>query len=442
MFRAIPEVEKAPPIVTRVFRLKNASPSSVATVIRPMTSASAIIEVSAETRQLIVTDITTNVDKISQLLASLDAPHTHLEIDSYVVKHISPIRLIELATQIVSPFADGNALIFVPQLDTNSIFIVSTPNLIERSLTVMQDLDVTSKEKIGEEAAGPMQVYLYKIQTLPGAELVKTLQKIAKSLSEAPSPPMRLIKVLDSAKWIPDSNSLLLTGDVETLDKVKEILSHLDGQAVANVGAETLYIYKTRNEYRDRIQHFMNQIVSNLDVSQPENREIVRAIKNAKWIETTQSFLFQGSPGALAKIKELLTGFEVQENLGQASQQTFFIYELKFADGAFVLKSLNNLAQKLEDSNTSDIAFLQTIKGSKWLKENNSILITGPIDSVEKVKQLIGQFDTSYAQTEGTVRTLGKQTFLIYKVQYISPEKLMDLLKEVARDLKGRERCG
>ena len=431
----LPEVTSSPPIVTRVFRLKNASPNSVATVIRPMTSSSAIIEISAETRQLIVTDITTNVDKISQLLASLDAPHTHLEIDSYVVKHISPNRLIELVTQIVQPFADGNALIFVPQLDTNTIFIVSTPSLIERSLMVMQDLDVPSKEKIGGEVSGPPQIFLYKIQTQPGPDLVKALKNIAKSLSETPVPPTRLIKALDLVTWIPESNSLLISSDSETIDKVKEILSHVDGHAVST-GVETLYIYKTRNEYRDRIQHFLNQIVSNLDESQPENREIIRAIKNSKWIETTQSFLFQGSPQALAKIRELLTGFEVQENLGHASQQTFFIYELKYADGAFVLKSLDNLAQKLQDSNSPDIAFLQTIKGIKWLKENNSLLITGPHDSVEKVKQLIAQFDTGYGQSEGTVRTLGKQTFLIYKVQNISPEKLMDLLKEVARDLK------
>ena len=53
-------------IVTRVFRIKNANVNTVAGIIRPMTSSTALIEVSNETRQLIVTDIATNVEQITQ----------------------------------------------------------------------------------------------------------------------------------------------------------------------------------------------------------------------------------------------------------------------------------------------------------------------------------------------------------------------------------------
>ena len=53
-------------IITRVFRIKNANINSIAAIIKPMTSSSALIEVSQDTRQLIVTDITTNVPTKSQ----------------------------------------------------------------------------------------------------------------------------------------------------------------------------------------------------------------------------------------------------------------------------------------------------------------------------------------------------------------------------------------
>ena len=51
-------------LVTRVFRIKNANANTIAGIIRPMMSETAMIEVSNETRQLIVTDIVTNVEQI------------------------------------------------------------------------------------------------------------------------------------------------------------------------------------------------------------------------------------------------------------------------------------------------------------------------------------------------------------------------------------------
>jgi len=66
----LPPSKSISPLVTRVFRIKNANLDTVATVIKPMLSDSSLLEVSSETKQLIITDITTNVDKISTLLAT------------------------------------------------------------------------------------------------------------------------------------------------------------------------------------------------------------------------------------------------------------------------------------------------------------------------------------------------------------------------------------
>ena len=63
-------------------RIKNANVNTIAGIIRPMSSQGALIEVSVETRQLIVTDITTNVEQIASLLTSLDAPHTPLDVET------------------------------------------------------------------------------------------------------------------------------------------------------------------------------------------------------------------------------------------------------------------------------------------------------------------------------------------------------------------------
>lgn len=173
-------------IVTRVFRIKNANVNSIASIIRPMTSDGALIEISPETRQLIVTDIITSVDQIATLLMSLDAPHTPLDVDTYVVRNISPEDLIALTQQILNPFSEGNPLIFVPQPETNSIYIVSTPYLIERAITVMEDLDIPAKSiVIGKPGIGGKNIFLYTTLYRSPKDLIAELEQIRGQLLTA-----------------------------------------------------------------------------------------------------------------------------------------------------------------------------------------------------------------------------------------------------------------
>ena len=179
----LPAIQSNAPLVTRVFRIKNASLNTVASVIQPMLSDSALLEVSPETKQLIITDITTNVDKISSLLASIDAPHSPLEIDSYAAKSGDLDALIKLATQILSPFSEGNVLTFVPQTETQTIFIVSTPFLIERAMTILEDLETTNMTA-AQLAMKGQTIYLYKLQHKTGNDFISALEDLAKQLKK------------------------------------------------------------------------------------------------------------------------------------------------------------------------------------------------------------------------------------------------------------------
>ncbi len=429
------EMNTQAPIVTRVFRLKNASPASVASIIRSMTSASAIIEISNETKQLIVTDITTNIEKIAALLLSLDAPHTNLDVDSYVVKYISPSDLVSLVTQIVSPFAEGNPLIFVPQLDTNTIFIVSTPYLIERSLAVMTDIDVPPKAKIGGRAAEAAELFIYKIENQPADDLLKAITKVSTDLKGSAQPPIKLIQSLDSVKYIPESNSLMFTADPETIEKIKNLMANLDS-ARQKEAAETFYIYKSREEYRDKVDRFLTQIINNLNTSQPGNADLIKTLKKAKWVSETQSYLFQGSPASIATVKELMKTFEIQENLSPPGRQTFYVYELKYTGGDFIINSLQGIAKRLEETPGSDPAFIQALKSAKWMKENNTIMITGSQESVDGVKQLIAQFDISAYGAQAGSEAATAKTFYIYDLKNVSGLKVEQELKKIAAKVK------
>ncbi len=218
----LPEGPNGPiPIVTRVFRINNANLTTVATIVRSMLSTSSKLEISPETNQMIVTDVTTNVDKISALLASIDAPHSPLDIESYEVKHASTLELIPLGMQLVEPFKEGNPLMLIPQPGTNKIFIVSTPNLIEKTLSVFEDIDVVASYQIGQD--GLNNLYLYQLTHLSFDEFYNALEDLVDEL-KAHKADTRLILSLKSAKWIKESYSMLFLGDARTIAKIKELL--------------------------------------------------------------------------------------------------------------------------------------------------------------------------------------------------------------------------
>ena len=175
------------PIITRVFRIKNASLGTVTSIIRPMMSSTAQIEPSPETKQLIITDITTNIEKIASLLVSIDSPHSPLDVENFTAKNVSLSDLIELTTEIVKPFAESNPLIFVPQPENNTIYIISTPYLIERALTVLEDLDIPSQG--GKQALGQKTgFYIYKIEHANEDQIEKSLKQMASNLEKSKFP--------------------------------------------------------------------------------------------------------------------------------------------------------------------------------------------------------------------------------------------------------------
>ena len=306
-----------------------------------MLSQSSLLETSTETRQLIITDITTNVDKISALLASIDAPHTSLEIDSYVVKNAVPQDLINLATQIISPFAEGNPVIFVPQGGTRTIFIVSTPYLIERALTVLEDLDTP---KAAEASGDQQNILLYKIELASGPNLLASLANLAKELKSR-NGNHRVIEALHTAKYIKESNSILFVSDAETLAKVKDLVASLDSAGQMHAKSNFL-VYKIQNAPAEQLQASLDQMVEDISKAPYPDSAFIEAIHSMKYIKETNSLVFTGDEASLKKISDILPTFD-----GAAANQ-FFIYNPQHRSGHELEKSIQDMATNFKASGT------------------------------------------------------------------------------------------
>ncbi len=412
------------PLVTRVFRIRNTNANSVATIIRTMLSTKALVSVSNETNQLIITDLTTNIDKISSLLAILDSPHSPLEIENYSAKHVPPADLIGLAQRILSPFTEGNPLIFVPQAETNSIFIVSTPFLIEQSMSVLADLDVLPQaEQLGAPTASE-NLFLYKIQYRSEKEILTSLDTLVGQLKTTPHPPTQLLSMVGTARYVKDSNSIVFIGDSTTFSKIQEILSSID-VTVDMSHKMTYYLYPIRNVSATQLMVAIHDFAGKLKSSSAADPRFISTMESAKYLSENNTLIFTGPPDVLSKVQSSLPMLDVvPDNAGQQ----FFVYKLTHDNLTQLENSLNDLVTTLRKSPTPDMPLIEVITSMKYVPDSNSFIFSGDSKTLGRLQQLLPSFDSADSFTS--------RSFTIYQPTAATQKQLTLALEQLGQNLK------
>jgi type II secretory pathway component GspD/PulD (secretin) len=421
-------------LVTQVFRIKNANINTLVTVIRPMTSLGAFVEISAETRQLIVTDITTNVEQIGNLIESLDAAHSPLDVDTYSAKNISPGDLVTLTKQILAPFTEGNPLNFIPQIDTNSIYIVSTPYLIEKAMTLMEDLDIPTKPmlptRMGDQTKSTFLVYqpLYR----PGVELAIEMGDLEKNLAQAGLANPPLLETLASMRWIASANSLIFTGDPQSIERIRGMLSSVDSPT-AYLKSSQVFVYKPLNTSQDQILSALSDLLPSLkETDTLSDNNLVDAITSMQWNADTQSFLVTSDAATIDRLKSLLTSIDTAQSPLNAQSKNFFLYKLQFVRCDALVVELNNIAKKLPQSSLQNQNLLAAVEKIECIPSNNSLLISGSSDAIEQIKSLVAEFDVDTSSG----LSAGAPTFLIYRPKFLPAEQIQSALVDLKGELE------
>lgn len=425
------------PIVTRIFRIKNARPESIAAIVQPMISSSAQLEVSSETRQLIVTDITANVDKIATLIENLDSPHTTLEIQKYVTVHNPPEYLVRIGSQIMNPIAQGNPFILVPQDLAHEIFIVSTPELAEKAIEVFTSLDTVPKEKVSSlRKIKPEDVYVYKVVYRSGSDILKGLANIAENLQDTDTSDSDLIQTIESAKWIKETNSIMFVGSKSSISKAKEFLTALDVPIEGAPSPEKIsfFIYKPQYRSAEETRRALVEMADNLKGNRGISESLIETIQESKVNPLTHTLSFTGPEDDFSKIKSLLstidtaTGKPAPISPKTAPSTQFFIYQPVHRSGEEVVDSLKELASQLKSEKLADPSLLRSLNSMKWVKSTHSILFTGDPESLKKIQSMIATVDTPSSSG-------GPKTFLQYHPKYADEKKTENYLRQVTQNL-------
>jgi type II secretory pathway component GspD/PulD (secretin) len=420
-------------IVTRIFRIKNAKPESIAAVIQPMISTSALLETSSETRQLILTDIKANVDKIAALIENLDSPHTLFEIKSYSAKFNTPDYLIELGSQIMTPLAQGNPFILVPQSLANEIFIVSTPDLVEKAMSVFSNLDTVPKiDPNLMKKVKPENIFVYKVVNRSADEVLKGLDQLAKNLQSSGASNPELIQTLDTAKWIPETNSIMLIGTKDSLDKTKEFLAALDGQnGPGGYEKNSFFVYKPQYRTAEDIEKSILEMAHNLKGTKGADSSLIETIESVKLNPLTHTLSFSGEEKNFAQIKQLLSTIDASSGKVSpipASTQ-FYIYKPIHETGEQLSASLKDVSNQLKSDKFADPALLNALGTMKWVKSTQSLMFTGDPASLDKIQKLIATLDVSSSADV-------KPGYYIYKVQHTTGDVIEEDLDALAKNFK------
>ncbi|MFI5334705.1 MAG: type II secretion system protein GspD, partial [Chlamydiales bacterium] len=79
-----------------------------------------------------------------------------------------------------------------------------------------------------QEIAEPQAFFVYKLQYHQGSEIEEAIKKIGADLQNQPDKPVKLLSAIHSMQWVKATNSLLCSGDPETVESFKKLIGSLD----------------------------------------------------------------------------------------------------------------------------------------------------------------------------------------------------------------------
>lgn len=350
-------------LITRVFRLNTLDPEKAAVIIAPLISEGALVEVLKETSHIVVTDLATNVRKIGQLLRSLDAPNSGLIMGQYVVVNALLDSLIDLTQKVMGPIADGKPLVILAHQPSNSIFIVSTPFLVDRTLAVLRTLDIN----VGQTRIFDSEALQYNPEEV-----------IQKSKETAPAPE--------------DEVQNVQTQQTQQIQQLQQQLQQLQQQQQIQQQQQESFVQNNGG---------IGGGAGGPGGGGPRGTSAGLGGPNSG-----VSGPFGTGPGSLERGGQrgpsgtLESGSPWSAGLpaGHIERTKFFIHKLRYRRGEQIVDALGRIGLSLQESGAGNLDLIATIQSIQWLEGSNSLVFTGTSISLAKVRELIDEIDTPLRQ--------------------------------------------
>jgi len=381
-------------IITRVFRLNIADAQAVISMIRPILSDKSVIQVLTDTNHIILTDIASNIDKVSQLIKSVDAPNSSMVVGQYVVRNAYLDDLITNGEQIMNSIARGQPVTFVSHVPSNSIFIIAAPFLVERAIPILQRLDQND---------GTTGIFdLNDLKYIPPS-----------SAEEAGR--------LGRARVSPDASMRILPDGTQ-------VYQAPSSPGFWKLDANGNWIYEptgvesaTREDSSKPPPGFWRQDYQNhWEFVQGESprelrgQQLIRSTTGAweyigaegktpegKWEyggDGKWRFLLKPGASIFAGKRVRTSQLETSLPLGDIERTKFYIHKLQYRKGDSIQQAMQQIGASLSSTQTVNLELIQAIESTQWLEPSNSLIITGTPTALIKLRELIDEIDRPLRQ--------------------------------------------
>ncbi|MBU3747431.1 MAG: type II secretion system protein GspD [Burkholderiaceae bacterium] len=162
-------------VITRVFRLRYELANNILPIIRPLVPPNNTISAMASNNSLVVTDYSSNLERIAQLIEELDAP-VKAEFVSIAIKHASASEVALLVSRLLEASEVGAndarlKVSLVPEPRSNALLVRSaSPARIEQVRQLIDQVDQPSGK--------PGNIHVVYLKNAEATRLAQTLRGI------------------------------------------------------------------------------------------------------------------------------------------------------------------------------------------------------------------------------------------------------------------------
>jgi general secretion pathway protein D len=234
-------------VVTQLIRLKHADAAEMRGLLQPLMAKSGIMMSYDSGNTLIVTDYASNIDRLIQILQSIDVPDEGSRMAIIQLKHASAKEMARNLQEVLkgpavtqaqpqgkakSPTGNGKNYIVVPDERTNSLIIMARQADIETISSLAATLDIPNPR-------GSDRVHVYFLKNAVAEDLAQTLSELtgkvgpkatgtAEQTGAAPTPLLLQEEVFISADKA--TNSLIVRAERQDYVVIQDIIQKLDIQ--------------------------------------------------------------------------------------------------------------------------------------------------------------------------------------------------------------------
>lgn len=213
-----------------------------------------------------------------------------------------------------------------------------------------------------------------------------------------------------------ETSHLIVTDIVANINKIADLLSALDMPDV------TLDIktYDVKGAYPSALVAYAKEILGPLAknnaiqlVSQPSSNRI--------FIVATP-YLIQKTLQVLESLDESNITETIDLPASEMGNNNFYMYKLKYHDGRAISQAIRAIGDNLQSQGNANLDFVSAIYSVQWLEVNNSIVISGTQNAIDKVVSLFDDLDREPKQVfiEVLIIDTDLQNSLDFGVQWIA----------------------